>query len=202
MKGLTGTHVGRVKASDCAARCPLSRDSGVTLANHRVLFFGVPMLAVVSTDWSAELNTLENSQPYPFRDWPATHFEVGPSGVYTIWNSDDFLYVGMAWRHRDDTTPRVTGVYGRLSSHASGRRSGDQFAVYVCDRFVVPRLSRDQMDALARGERLLDSLTRKFIHEHLTYRVVVAADGPSARALEVTIRRDGLPTAGRPLINP
>jgi hypothetical protein len=95
----------------------------------------------------------------------------------------------------------VTGLYGRLSQHASGRRSGDQFAVYVCDRFVVPRLSRDEMDALARGERLLDTLTRKFIHEHLTYRVAVTADGPAARALELTIRRDGLPRSGRPLIN-
>ena len=77
--------------------------------------------------------------------------------MYTIWKDDVFLYVGMAYRHRDDTTPKVTGVYGRLSSHTSGRRSGDQFAVYVCDRFVVPYLSREEMDTLAGGERLLDS---------------------------------------------
>ena len=29
---------------------------------------------------------------------------------------------------------------GRLASHASGRRSGDQFLIYVCDRLVLPRL--------------------------------------------------------------
>jgi hypothetical protein len=76
----------------------------VTLANHGVLFLDVPVLPVVSTDWSAELNTLENSQPYAFRDWPASHFEVGPSGVYTIWRENDFVYVGMAYSHRDDAT--------------------------------------------------------------------------------------------------
>ncbi len=156
----------------------------------------------MSTELSDEMLRLESGPAHAFRDWPATHFEIGPSGVYTIWNDSLFLYVGMAWRHRDDTTPRVTGVYGRLSSHASGRRSGDQFAVYVCDRFVVPNLSRDQMDALASGERLLDSLTRKYIHDHLSYRVVVTADGPTARALELAIRREGLPTSGRPVINP
>lgn len=69
-----------------------------------------------------------------------------------MWNNDLFLYVGMAYAHRTETNPRARGVYGRLQSHASGRRSGDQFAIYICDRFVVPHLSRDDLDALARGE--------------------------------------------------
>ena len=33
-------------------------------------------------------------------------------------------------------------LWTRLGSHASGRRSGDQFNVYICDRFVVPALTR------------------------------------------------------------
>ena len=69
---------------------------------------------------------------------------AGPSGVYTIWNGGVFLYVGMAWAHRDDSNPKAVGVFGRLSSHASGRRSGGQFCIYICDRFVVPELNADE----------------------------------------------------------
>ena len=75
---------------------------------------------------------------------------------------------------------KAKGVFGRLASHASGRRSGDQFNIYICDRFVVPELSSDKMRALASGTPLLDKLTRNFIHEHLTYRVVVTGNGASA----------------------
>jgi hypothetical protein len=148
------------------------------------------------------LRALETGAAHAFRDWPATHFEAGPSGVYTIWNDDIFLYVGMAWKHRSDESPKASGVFGRLKSHADGRRSGNQFAIYICDRFVVPHLSSDQIDALARGERLLDAATRQYIREHLTYRVVVTDDPATARALEVLIRREGLAHAGRPQINP
>jgi len=156
----------------------------------------------MSTAFSPELSELETGAAHAFRDWPATHFEIGPSGVYTVWNDNIFLYVGMAWRHRDDANPTASGVFGRLRSHASGRRSGDQFAIYVCDRFVIPELTREQVAALARGERLLDGLTKQYIHDHLTYRVVVTEDGATARTLESHVRREGLQRSGRPLVNP
>ena len=108
----------------------------------------------------------------------------------------------MAWAHRDDLNPKAVGVFGRLNSHASGRRSGDQFCIYICDRFVVPELSVDDKAALRRGDRLLDRLTKAFIHDQLTYRVVVTSSGAEARELETRVRRDGLVRAGRPLINP
>jgi hypothetical protein len=160
------------------------------------------LLNVMSPDFDKQLHALEDGHAYPFRDWPATHFDAGPSGVYTIWDGDTFLYVGMAWRHRDERYPTAIGVFGRLASHASGRRSGDQFAIYICDRFVVPELTPPDMQALARGERLLDARTRALIHERLTYRVVVTDSGASARALELHVRRNGLPKAGKPVINP
>ena len=127
---------------------------------------------------------------------------AGPSGVYTIWNGGVFLYVGMAWAHRDDSNPKAVGVFGRLSSHASGRRSGGQFCIYICDRFVVPELNADDTAALRRGERLLDARTKAFVHDHLTYRVVVTSSGAEAREVEAQVRRDGLEHAERPLINP
>lgn len=150
----------------------------------------------------AQLRTLEEGPAHAFREWPANHFEVGPSGVYSIWDHNSFLYVGMAWAHRGETNPGATGVFGRLASHASGRRSGDQFAIYICDRFVIPSLTQAEMSALASGERLLDARTRQFIADRLSYRVVVTPDGAAARALESLIRREGLPRSGRPLINP
>ena len=152
--------------------------------------------------FAEQLEGLEGGPAHAFRDWPGTHFPVGPSGVYSIWNDDAFLYVGMAWAHRNEGNPRASGVFGRLKSHASGRRSGDQFAIYVCDRFVIPTLTSADMSALAQGARILDARTRQYVSDHLSYRVVVTQDGPSARSLETLVRKEGLPYAGRPLINP
>jgi hypothetical protein len=151
---------------------------------------------------SDQMHELEEGPAHAFRDWPATHFEPGPSGVHTVWNDSQFVDVGMSHIHRDDDNPKTSGVFGRLKTHALGRRSGDQFSIYICDRLVVPYLTSDQMDALARGARLLDTLTKQYIHKYLTYRVVVTTDGRAARTLEATIKRDGLPRSGRPLINP
>jgi hypothetical protein len=146
---------------------------------------------------------LEDGSDHSFGDWPPSHFEVGPTGVYTIWRGADFLYAGMSYVHRSDTAnQQAKGVFGRLAYHASGRRSGDQFCIYICDRFVVPRLSAEDMAELAQGARILDLRTREFIREHLRYRVAVTSSGIEARALESFLRREGLPRAGRPAINP
>ena len=109
----------------------------------------------MGSHFADQLRELEDGRAHAFRDWPGTHFPIGPSGVYTVWSDESFLYVGMAWAHRDDENPRATGVFGRLKSHASGRRSGDQFAIYVCDQFVIPTLTNADMSALARGERAI-----------------------------------------------
>lgn len=109
----------------------------------------------------------------------------------------------MSYVNRSDTAnQQAKGVFGRLASHASGRCSGDQFCIYVCDGFVVPQLSTEDMTALASGVRLLDRRTREFINKHLCYRVVVTSSGAEARALESRVRREGLLQAGRPEINP
>jgi hypothetical protein len=156
----------------------------------------------VSSDFDEQLHALEDGPAHAFRDWPATHFEIGPSGVYTIWDGDQFLYVGCAWMHRDEAHPKALGVFGRLKSHASGLRSGNQFAIYICDRFVVPFLTEQEREALARGQRLLDAATRRYIHEHLSYRVALTDGERMALALETRVQREGLPRAGRPQINP
>jgi len=82
---------------------------------------------------------------YPFSDWPNPEVPTFAAGVYTIWHRDGrFIYVGMSGRGMTaDTVDRKKpqGIYTRLKSHATGRRSGDQFCVYVADRFVLPSLS-------------------------------------------------------------
>jgi hypothetical protein len=107
----------------------------------------------------------------------------------------------MSWRDAA-VTERASGVFGRLRSHASGRRSGDQFNIYICDRFVVPDLTEEQLGRLRNGDRLLDRMTRAFISEHLSYRVWLAPDGATARTVELALRREGLPDWGLPELNP
>jgi hypothetical protein len=89
----------------------------------------------------------------------------------------------------------------RLNSHASGRRSGDRFNVYVCDRFVVPALTPGQQRQIADGRLLLDQMTRNFIREHLGYRYAIQPDGTTALAAERAVRLGSL-AAGKPFLNP
>lgn len=93
------------------------------------------------------------------------------------------------------------GLWTRLNAHASGRRSGDQFCIYVGDRFVVPELSPLQQQQLAAGILSLDSLIRAFVRERLGYRLVVTADGTEAAKLEGAVRRGGF-SVGKRYLNP
>ncbi len=144
-----------------------------------------------------------------FRDWPNRDVPSVAAGVYTIWMDGALVYAGMAGRgltrereaHHLMLGGKPTGLFTRLASHAAGRRSGDQFCVYVCDRLVVPDLSLDDLQALREGERFLDRRTRDYIHRWLTYRFSVTADGADAFAVETAVRRGAL-AAGKPLLNP
>lgn len=127
------------------------------------------------------------------------------AGVYTIWRADDFIYVGMSGRgaQREDfvASPgqpaQAKGLWTRLNSHASGRRSGDQFNIYICDRFIVPTLTPAQQHQVGHGDLLLDPMTRNYIREHLGYRFTVCADGTEALAVEHAVRGGALPVGGR-----
>ena len=152
----------------------------------------------------ARLRSLEAGTPYRFADWPNADVPRVAAGVYTVWLPDGkLLYVGMSGRglrfDADDGQRR--GLWTRLNSHASGRRSGDQFCVYVCDRLVVPHLTRKQQQEIGSGKLSLDALTRDYIREHLTYRFVATGDGAEAFEIERQVQRGALRT-GQPLLNP
>jgi hypothetical protein len=157
----------------------------------------------------ASFASLEESPPHRFSDWPNPQVPQVAAGVYTIWQNDRLIYVGMSGRsltsehittHRAEGA-RGKGLFSRLSSHASGRRSGDQFCFYVADRLVLPHLTAEQIAEIGAGRLAFDGLVRRYIHEELSYRFVEAPDGQTARAWEAAIRVGGL-KAGAPLLNP
>jgi hypothetical protein len=155
---------------------------------------------------SAQLVTdLAQGTDYSFSSWPNSAVPTFGAGVYTIWHKDGrFIYVGMSGRGiTADTIRRNTpqGIYTRLQSHASGRRSGDQFCVYVADRLVLPTLSQEDITAIASGRHQMDAFVRRYIHENLSYRFVMLPDGAEAYAIESAIKSGGW-DYGRPFLNP
>jgi hypothetical protein len=145
-------------------------------------------------------DTLEHGQLFWFADWPIAAVPRSGALVYTVWNrSGQLIYVGMAGRG-ETSAARGFGPFGRLASHASGRRSGDQFCVYVCDRLVLPT-GRDRIDDIAAGRFSLDQATRDYVRAELGFRMVQVADGGEALQVERLVQRGAL-AAGRPLLNP
>ena len=153
------------------------------------------------------LSHLSSGAACRFVDWPNTEIPAVTAGVYTIWEQDAFLYVGMAGRGMtaqidpEQAPTRIRGLRDRLNSHASGRRSGDQFCVYVCDRLVLPTLRSHQITEIGKGALSLDGLVKQYIHERLAYRYVQTPDGAAARSLERDIQRGAL-EVGKPRLNP
>jgi hypothetical protein len=97
---------------------------------------------------------------FKFADWPNDLVPRRAAGVYTVRREEEFVYVGMSGRgaQREDFVatsgrpPQAKGLWTRLNSHASGKRSGDQFNVYVCDRFIVPCLTPAQQYQVGQGQ--------------------------------------------------
>jgi predicted GIY-YIG superfamily endonuclease len=116
-----------------------------------------------------------NRQPvHAFADWPNREIPKGQPGVYLVYQGSKWIYIGMSFKN----------LQSRLNQHASGRRSGDQFCVYLGDRLVMPKLDIDQMKGVFSGEFSLDDEIRKFVRSQLSYRYLLVMDDPTARALE------------------
>jgi len=154
-----------------------------------------------------EVQLLASGPLARFCDWPNSTIPLVAAGVYTVWDDARLIYAGMAGRSltREAIVERrqsavVKGLRQRLGSHASGRRSGDQFCVYVADRLVLTTLSSSEITQIGAGELSLDALVRRYIHQHLSYRWVEMPDGISAYALEVQVCR-GVLAAGLPFLN-
>jgi hypothetical protein len=155
------------------------------------------------------LETLEYGEIHYFRDWSNNILPKICAGVYTIWKDEQLIYVGMSRRslsaeiirEHKTTGSKAKGLFNRLKSHASGRRSGDQFCVYVADRLVLPTLTRKQIEAIASKELNFDNLIREYIHTYLFYRFVETENDKGAFQLENAIKLGAL-KAGKPYLNP
>jgi hypothetical protein len=146
------------------------------------------------------LHELGAGPAYRFADWPNELVPRVAAGVYTVWEQQTFVYVGMAGRtltaeqiqSKRATRAKPTGLFDRLTAHSWGRRSGDQFCVYVCDLLILPQFTPEQLRQVGRRELSLDALVRNYIWERLSYRYVEVPDGASARELELEVKHRGL----------
>ena len=145
---------------------------------------------------------------HAFAAWPLEVVPHVAAGLYSVWKGEDFIYIGMSGRGLSEADiearrragERKKALWSRLDSHASGRRSGDQFCLYVCDRFVLPELEADHLADIGAGRVSLDRLTREWIRAHLAFRFVEVPSGTEALRLEDLIRKQGL--GGRlPILN-
>ena len=124
------------------------------------------------------------------------------AGVYAIWEGDLLVYCGMSGRGIESASDkRKYGLITRLSSHASGRLSGDQFCVYVANRLVIPQLTPDQLPRFATGELRLDALTRTYINDRFDYQFTCVETSAEAFGLEMRCR-SGEIFGVKPLLNP
>jgi len=144
------------------------------------------------------------SQRFKFADWPNSAVPLITAGVYAIWNSETLIYCGMSGHNLNQTrqsSSKKRGLAIRLASHASGRLSGDQFCVYIANRFVIPSIIPAQFPEFISGNLDLDQLTKKYIHSNLEYQFSTSSSSKGALALEQKCRL-GLIFESKPLLNP
>ena len=144
------------------------------------------------------------SERFSFSAWPNPSIPAVAAGVYAIWKGSELIYCGMSGREIDSKGKTSTKKYGlvtRLNSHASGRLSGDQFCVYVANRFVIPSIVSAELPLFETGKLTLDTRTKTFIHQYFEYAYALVTTSADAYGLERSARR-GEVFGVRPFLNP
>ena len=119
-------------------------------------------------DLSSLLDT--SVRPIRFAEDPSDHIPNQGSIIYSVWDEDEdenFLYVGISGLQKSLERRNPLSL---MVAHASGRRSGDQFCIYIHDFFVVTSLVESGEYKPTRGA--LDKLTKDYIHKNLSYRFI------------------------------
>jgi hypothetical protein len=146
----------------------------------------------------------EFSRRFRFADWPNQEVPLVSAGVYAVWEGEQLIYCGMARAKLESAIElgrKKRGLRQRLTSHASGRLSGDQFCVYIASRLVVPELPAQTLPRLRAGTETLDALTKKYIHDKLDYQFACVQSSAEALELEQNCRQ-GRVFGVQPLLNP
>ena len=153
------------------------------------------------------LRTLSEGSFHRFSDWPPASLPNAAAGVYSIWEDRQLVYVGMSGRGATAEqvmerkfADREWGLKSRLKSHRAGRRSGDQFCVYVGDWLVLPALTVAEIESISTRSMSFDHLIRDFIQSRLGFRFVETQSGTAALDLERMARAGSL--GQLPLLNP
>jgi len=139
---------------------------------------------------------------FSFEQNPREIIPAYGSIIYTVWDRDDnWLYVGIGGVGLGAQTPlEKRNPRSRIQQHRSGIRSGDQFCIYVHDKYIVPSLDLTNYQF---NKGALDRLTRDYIRKYMRYRFMVfqTVDGNViVRKIEKELK-DGLPNYGKPLLN-
>lgn len=148
------------------------------------------------------LSDLESGPLHRFADFESVAADLPRNGAlaYTIWDDvGALIYVGVSGRNPSSRT----GPWGRLRAHWRGRRSGDQFSIYVADHYVLPELSRDQIEAIAADDPSLfiDDLVARVVRERFSFRAAIAPDYTAALSVERAVKAGEL-SGHRPCLNP
>ena len=149
--------------------------------------------------WEIESSELSNGNLFTFKNKSSWTVPKVSSGVYTIWNGNEFLYVGMSGKNINEmnieqlrTVGGKKGLITRLESHWSGQRSGDQFCVYISDLFVLQNLSSQDIVLISKREKRIDDYVRDYIRNNLSFRYVLIKNVEDCFSLEKFIQIQGL----------
>ena len=155
----------------------------------------------MNQDFSEEIASLfdTNNPLLPFSLDSVSKIPEYGSILYAIFlDEKEFIYIGIGGIA--GTTARSRDPRSRIREHTSGRRSGDQFCIYIQDFYVIPTLLNEEY----RPQKgYLDRLVKEFIQSRLSFRFVVFQSEDSnliVRKLEREIQ-EGLHLNMKPLIN-
>mgnify|MGYP006136488223 CR=1 FL=1 len=142
---------------------------------------------------------------YSFAERPGKGLPLVAIGIYTIWNGEEFAYVGISGRgvrEEDYKKDKAKGLKQRLRSHYRGGIGGDKFCVYVFERYVSKEITSFDLKKMARKELFLRELTRSFIQGNLSYRFTILDSKEHILDYEKLIKQGGIKSIGKPFLNP
>ena len=88
-------------------------------------------------------------QPIRFAGSVKEHIPDSGSIIYSVWDKDEqFIYIGIAGTQK---ALEKRSPLRRMQSHSSGRRSGDQFNIYVHDCYIIPNLIKSGVFDYKKG---------------------------------------------------
>ena len=109
--------------------------------------------------------------------------------------------LGCQAKDREEAAQKEIWVSDSPESQAKSQLSGDQFNIYVANRFVVPSLNKDQQSQMFTGLLTLEILTQQYIHQNFRFRYLIGNHNNEAFAIE-RLLRGGYIFNQRPHLNP